>query len=76
MHNTCEALMKTNNDDITGKSPHLPVIEHGKRFLGRVSVATTRWAPSRINHIYLTNLSRDSLPISISPFAFSRFLSS
>jgi hypothetical protein len=32
-----------------------------------VSVATTRWAPSRINHNYLTNLSCDSLPISISP---------
>jgi hypothetical protein len=33
-----------------------------KGFSGRVSLATTRWAPSRINHIYLTNLSHDSLP--------------
>jgi hypothetical protein len=24
--------MKTDNDDITGKSPHPPVIEDGKRF--------------------------------------------
>ena len=40
MHNTCEASMKTNNDDITGKSPHPPVIEHGKRFF-----RTRVWQP-------------------------------